>query len=195
MFVYMWTNNITGTKYIGRHSGDQSGSYKGSGKYFRRALNKYGEENFSRTILKECITVDECKFWEQHYLDLYDAANSDSFYNISPSSNGGHHGADYTGNNNPMWGKKHPNHKPHCGKENGMYGVHRTLSENPNAKQVKLIDPDGKEYYYSCLLEACIDMFGNDKNYGKLKHLVKKTSEGKSLRRDSTFYNWKGYYV
>lgn len=30
-----------------------------------------------------------------------------------------------------MYGKKHPNHKPHNGKENGMFSVHRYGELNP----------------------------------------------------------------
>lgn len=195
MFVYQWTNKINGKKYIGRHGGEMSSTYKGSGKYFRRALKKYGEENFERVILVECDTIDDCKKWEQYFLDLYDAAHNDEFYNISPNSDGGHHGADYIGEKNPMWGKKHPNHIPHYGNTNGMYGVKRYLSENPNAKKIKLIDPNKKEHVYNSIKEACIDLFGSDENYGKMKHLVKRTKEGKKMRENSTFYRWEAYYV
>lgn len=195
MFIYMWTNLVNDKKYIGRHAGKQTSTYKGSGKYFRRALNKFGEEKFKREILKECKDLEDCIKWEQYYLDFYDAANNDNFYNISPSAYGGHHGADYNGENNPMWGRKHPNHVPHFGKDNGMYGVRRKLSENPNAKKVKLIDPNEKEYYFDSMLEACISLTGSEKEYGKMKHLFHKTKENKSLRKDARFYNWKGYFI
>lgn len=36
----------------------------------------------------------------------------------------------YTGNKNSMFGRKHPNHKPHFGPENGMYG------KRPSAKNI-----------------------------------------------------------
>ena len=194
MFVYLWTNTVNGKKYIGRCAGDEKGPYKGSGKYFRRAYNKWGEENFSREILKYCDSIEECKEVEQYYLDLHDASNNKEFYNISPSSHGGHHGADYTGERNPMYGKKHPNHVPHCGKDNGMYGVHRYGAENPNAKKTVVIDPNGKEYRAESLKEICLILFEDDANYGKLKHLVSKCKEGKKLRSDSLFYKWEAYY-
>jgi len=191
----MWTNKLNQKKYIGRHAGSSNSSYKGSGKYFRRALKKFGEDNFEREILVECDSIEECIKWEQYYLDMHDAAANNDFYNISPSAHGGHHGADYNGKNNPMWGKKHPNHVPHFGKDNGMYGVRRVLSENPNSKKVKLVDPKNNIYYFDSLLEGCISIFGNDENYGKIKHMMYKTKENKELRKDATFFNWKGYYT
>lgn len=194
MFVYLWTNKVNGKKYIGRCAGDEEGPYKGSGKYFRRAYNKWGEENFSREILKYCSSIEECKEVEQYYLDMYDASNNPNFYNISPSSHGGHHGADYTGEKNPMYGRKHPNHVPHLGQDNGMYGVRRYGSENPNAKAVTVIDPNGNVHKAGSLREICLKLFETDEYYGKMKHLVKKSKEGKELRSDSQFYKWRAYY-
>lgn len=195
MFIYMWTNNANGMRYIGRHAGKQTSTYKGSGKYFRRALEKFGEENFTREILRECVDIRDCIKWEQYYLDLYDAANSDGFYNISPSAHGGHHGADYRGEKNPMWGKKHPNHVSHFGPANGMYGSKRCLSENPNAKKVKLVEPNGKEHYHDSVAEAAIGIFKNRRMTGKIQHLIYKTRDNKLLRKDAELYEWKGYYV
>jgi group I intron endonuclease len=129
-FIYLWKNKIDGKKYIGRHTGSEDDSYKGSGKHFQRALKKHGIENFERVIL-ERVEGDNIKEREQYYLDLFDAAKSKDYYNISPNSHGGHHGRDNSGENNPMYGKKHPNHKPHYGEENGMFGVHRYSELNP----------------------------------------------------------------
>lgn len=157
-------------KYVGKCWGDPSSSYIGSGKYFKRAIKKYGLDNFERTILEYCSTKDELKQKEQFWIDKFDAANSDEFYNISPNAGGGHHGADHKGSKNPMWGKKHPNHKPHFGENNGMFGVHRFLSENPNAKKYYIIDDKGEEIYTNCLKEFVFSRFGkNEKVYQSLK--------------------------
>jgi group I intron endonuclease len=129
-FVYMWKNKVNGKKYIGRHTGSEDDSYVGSGKRFQRALKKYGADNFERVILERVEDDTLIKEREQYYLDFFDAANSNMFYNISPNSHGGHHGHDLSGEKNPMYGKKHPNHKPHFGEENGMYGVRRFGEEN-----------------------------------------------------------------
>ena len=129
-FIYLWKNKVNGKKYIGRHSGSEEDSYIGSGKHFQRAYKKYGKENFERVIL-EYVEGDNIKEREQYYLDLFDAAKSKEYYNISPNSHGGHHGRDLNGENNPMYNRKHPNHVPHYGEQNGMYGVRRFGEENP----------------------------------------------------------------
>jgi group I intron endonuclease len=130
-FIYLWKNNINGKKYIGRHKGCEHDSYIGSGKHFRRAVSKYGLDNFERIILEYVEDESSLKEREKYYLDFFDAATNKNFYNISPNSHGGHHGKNNKGENNPMYGKKHPNHKPHFGEENGMFGSNRVGSLNP----------------------------------------------------------------
>jgi len=129
-FIYLWTNKKNNRKYLGSHVGHLNDGYIGSGKIFKRAVEKYGLHNFEREILE--IIDDKSKIFEreQYYLDLYDAANDKSFYNISPRAGGGF---DYI-NNNPelkkqnekrfaqwfknnehpkgMKGKTHPNRGP-----------------------------------------------------------------------------------
>lgn len=170
-FIYLWTNNVDNMKYLGKCWGDPNSSYTGSGKYFKRAIKKHGLENFTREILEYCFSKKDLVAKEQYWLDYYDAASSLEFYNISPNAGGGHHGADYNGNKNPMWGRKHPNHKPHYGEENGMFGSHRVLSENPNAKSYFIIDNNGNEFYTSCLKEFVQNRFSKDqgKVYQSLK--------------------------
>jgi hypothetical protein len=58
--VYKTTNLINGKIYIGVHSTEkEEDGYLGSGKYFLKALKKYGRENFSREILYRCSSLEE----------------------------------------------------------------------------------------------------------------------------------------
>lgn len=50
-FIYLTTNLVTGEKYIGKHYGELDDSYLGSGLILKRAVTKYGKENFERDIL------------------------------------------------------------------------------------------------------------------------------------------------
>ena len=170
-FIYIWTNKINGMQYIGKRWGEPTSSYIGSGKYFKSAIKKYGLENFERKILDICETRSLLKEREKYWLDFYQAATNNNFYNISPNSDGGHHGANYVGEKNPMYGKKHPNHKPHYGEENGMYGVHRNYSDNPNSKSYLIIDNEGREWHSKCLKEFVDNHFSENKNkvYQSLK--------------------------
>lgn len=193
-FIYIWENKINGKKYLGKSQGKPDSSYKGSGKYFNRALKKFGIENFERTIVEYCDDPKELIKREKYWLDYYQAATNPMFYNISPNSGGGHHGANYNGKNNPMWGKKHPNHKSHKGKDNGMFGVHRYGSENPNAKSVEIIDDKGNIYIGDCAKEVCVKIFGNLDFCGRLRHMIRLCENGKKPAKNSIFYGWTGKY-
>lgn len=50
-YIYMTTNKITGMKYIGKHYGELDDKYLGSGTILKRAISKYGKDNFEKTIL------------------------------------------------------------------------------------------------------------------------------------------------
>ena len=84
-YIYLTTNLINGKKYIGQHKASKiSESYKGSGKLIRSAFKKYGKSNFSTVILRECSSIEEMNESERFYIKLYDAVNSEDFYNILP---------------------------------------------------------------------------------------------------------------
>lgn len=82
-FIYMTTNLINGKKYIGQHYGNENDSYLGSGVMLTRAIAKYGKENFKRKIL-EFTTEKEVNEREKYYIALYNAFESDEFYNLTP---------------------------------------------------------------------------------------------------------------
>lgn len=88
-FIYLWTNNINGKKYIGSHIGNINDGYIGSGVAFNRAIIKYGIDNFKREIIEYVDKKEDVLIREQYYIDLYDAANSKQFYNIKPKAGGG----------------------------------------------------------------------------------------------------------
>ncbi len=53
-YIYEITNNINGKTYIGQHL-DRGDNYWGSGTNIRRAIEKYGVENFSKRIILDNI--------------------------------------------------------------------------------------------------------------------------------------------
>lgn len=114
--VYKIENIITGKVYIG----STNDFYRRKHEHFWELMNKshhsvklqsdydkYGEENFSMSIIEECeddVRLDR----EQHYIDLYDSANKG--YNTSDSayfSKAGFCTMDKDGENNPFYGKHH----------------------------------------------------------------------------------------
>jgi len=86
--VFLTINMLDQTKcYVGMtgRTDKKASSYKGSGKYFLSAINKYGEENFTRVDLGEFNNKDECHYWEGFYIKLYKTEVKYGGYNVSPT--------------------------------------------------------------------------------------------------------------
>lgn len=88
-FIYLTTNLITNKKYIGKHYGELNDSYLGSGTLLKKAILKYGKENFSRTILHISENAEENNAQEKYFIKKYNAVNSNEFYNIAEGGDGG----------------------------------------------------------------------------------------------------------
>ena len=88
-YVYMTTNLVDGKKYIGQHKSTKfNPNYKGSGKYLKFAVDKYGAENFKVELLEWCETKEKLDQQEAYYIEFYDAVNSKDFYNLVPGGFG-----------------------------------------------------------------------------------------------------------
>ena len=87
-YIYKTTNLVNGKIYIGKKKGEFTTSYKGSGKYLKNALNKYGVENFSVEVIEYCETLhiqnEREKYWIKYYRDL-----DVDMYNIASGGDGG----------------------------------------------------------------------------------------------------------
>lgn len=86
--VYITTNKITGTKYLGKKVKDHV-SYLGSGIYLNHAITKYGKENFEKKII--CIVErDEAARIERELSIIWSVFNDrERWYNLRPGGNGG----------------------------------------------------------------------------------------------------------
>jgi hypothetical protein len=64
--IYKTTNIITGKFYIGKHqTEDLNDDYMGSGKILKRAVSKYGIDNFHKEILHICESEKEMNTLEK----------------------------------------------------------------------------------------------------------------------------------
>lgn len=89
-FIYITTNLINGKKYIGKKKyNKKADNYLGSGKHLKNAIKKYGKENFTRDIIAIGYNANDLNELEIYYIDKYDAANSQDYYNIASGGEGG----------------------------------------------------------------------------------------------------------
>lgn len=83
--IYQITNMVNGKIYIGAHrTSNIDDGYMGSGKLITRALKKYGEENFTKTILFEAESSEEMFEKEAELVQL-----GPNFYNLKKGGEGG----------------------------------------------------------------------------------------------------------
>lgn len=88
-YIYQTTNLINGKKYIGQHRSSKfDHNYIGSGILLLKAIEKYGKENFSCEILRECYSDDELNNYEKEYIAFYNAVNSTTYYNVAAGGEG-----------------------------------------------------------------------------------------------------------
>lgn len=83
-FVYLWINNLNGKKYVGLHVGNEDDGYVGSGVGFKRAVAKYGIENFERKILYREYESEEALYQKEFdIINELNAVFSTEFYNMT----------------------------------------------------------------------------------------------------------------
>jgi GIY-YIG catalytic domain len=91
MFYYLYEvrNNINGKTYIGVHETENlNDGYMGSGTLIKRAIRKYGVENFSKVILQQFSTREEMFSKEKEIVDS-EYILDPTVYNLMPGGKGG----------------------------------------------------------------------------------------------------------
>ena len=82
---YITTNLLNGKKYVGSHCTDNiDDNYIGGGRYFIRAVSKYGKKNFRRDILEECEDIISARKLEEKYIEIHNTLSPNG-YNLSPT--------------------------------------------------------------------------------------------------------------
>jgi group I intron endonuclease len=103
--IYKTSNLINGKIYIGQHRvnnmADMDSKYYGSGKYLKKAIKKYGKNNFSREIIALCGSREITNILEIEYIKIYKDIGS-KMYNVRPGGMGF-----YSGGVSPFKGRHH----------------------------------------------------------------------------------------
>lgn len=87
-YIYKTTNLINGKIYIGKRKGKFTASYKGSGKYLRNAVHKYGADNFSVEVIEYCESLVVQNERERYWIAYYRSVGA-KMYNIADGGDGG----------------------------------------------------------------------------------------------------------
>lgn len=146
--VYKTTNLINNKKYIGVHGAiDVYDEYLGSGKLLKKAIEKYGKENFKKEILKVFPTARQAYEYEQYLVndvvvedpDFYNLCYGGSQQRMTPKIKkkmSENRKGKCTGKDNPMYGKTHT---PEAKKKIASRW-YATGKDNPLAKSVVCVE-------------------------------------------------------
>jgi len=88
MQIYKITNLINNKIYIGKDTSSDS-NYFGSGLLIKKAIKKYGIENFKKEILDETNDLENLCIKEKYWIKNFNSTNLKIGYNISKGGDGG----------------------------------------------------------------------------------------------------------
>lgn len=88
-YFYKITNKLNGKYYFGVHNtNDINDGYMGSGINIRKAIRKYGIENFTKEIVREFDTEEEVFAFEKDFV-TEEVINDPNCYNMATGGQGG----------------------------------------------------------------------------------------------------------
>ena len=138
-YVYETTNLINGKKYIGKRTCNcpiEEDKYIGSGKLLKKAIEKYGKENFKKEILQVCNSEEDAYKKEIELIHIYNAVDNEKYYNLSEGGHG------FTSNEVKQLWKNEDYRKK-------ISHARKKLWENPqHRKHMKEIMSGANSYFY-----------------------------------------------
>jgi hypothetical protein len=105
-YVYKTTNLLDGTPYIGQKVGEFTSSYLGSGLHIKRAINKYGKQNFKVELIAYLPTKKQLDEFERFMIAKYrEILGINKIYNITDGGEGSF-GLKHSEETKKLWSKK-----------------------------------------------------------------------------------------
>lgn len=168
-YIYKTTNLVNGNIYIGQHKGEFTEKYLGSGVYLQRSVRKYGHSFFKVIPLCFASNSDALNSLEVFWIESYRKSIKDIvLYNLAPGGNNGgvmsdrvkenrrpkisgenhwtrKHPERLSGENNPMWGRKHSEKTKsliaakRLGKQGNALGIIRSEEQKRKISETKKI--------------------------------------------------------
>lgn len=124
--VYKTTNKINGKYYIGSHkTKNANDNYLGSGVALKKAIEKYGEENFTKEVLFIFDNPDEMFTKERELVEV-----GDHTYNLMEGGKGGFDHIDNYGDSNPMRNPEVVKRVVETAKEKGSYHTDKKIKSS-----------------------------------------------------------------
>lgn len=88
IYLYLKTHNKTGLKYLGKTISDNPYDYQGSGKLWKRHINKHGYD-VTTEILAESEDKEVIKNLGIYYSNLWNVVENNTFANLVPEMGDG----------------------------------------------------------------------------------------------------------
>lgn len=88
MIIYKTTNLVNGKIYIGKDIKNDP-TYYGPGQTLRKAIKKYGKNNFKKEIIEVCASNEELNLKEKYWISHLNSTNRDIGYNLTIGGTGG----------------------------------------------------------------------------------------------------------
>lgn len=91
MIIYLTTNLVNGKQYIGKDRNNNP-YYLGGGVLLKEDIKVFGKSNFKKETLEVCSSIEELKQKEVYWLEHFNAAGNNNFYNLTNKSGGSDNG-------------------------------------------------------------------------------------------------------
>jgi group I intron endonuclease len=214
MIIYKTTNLINNKIYIGQSKYNNC-DYLGSGSLLKKAIKKYGKQNFKKEIIEYCHTKEHLNEREIYWIDYYNSRDSEIGYNLSIGGCGNNGfimslearkkiSLAFKGKNHPLFGKKlSKSTKELISKSLRFYYL---FNDNPMKNKGYLISKENhylnkmfKEERIEFLNKKRLNMLGKNKgkvpwNKGKRNCYSKESLQIMSVAQRNNKNGQKNYY-